>query len=191
MPLKAFSYIRVHTRRLKPLLRSFSFIAFFILCISGIPFVTGVNTQLSLNEGTGTTAADLSGNNHNGTLVNGPVWTAGKYGQAVSLDGSNDYINIADHNDYTLNVAQSYTWSAWIKNTNFNQWGTVWSQTLDASNYFYFYAHTTTDEEAGPVTNGLSVYWYNGTNKLVIHSNNNVLTAGTWKIGRASCRERV
>src|SRR5262249_49364134 len=24
------------------------------------------------------------------------------------------------------------------------------------------------------------VYWYNGANKVVLHSNNNVLTAGTW-----------
>lgn len=29
------------------------------------------------NEGTGTTLTDLTGNGHNGTLVSGPVWTAG------------------------------------------------------------------------------------------------------------------
>jgi hypothetical protein len=30
--------------------------------------------SFSLNEGSGTTAADVSGNNHNGTLVNTPTW---------------------------------------------------------------------------------------------------------------------
>jgi hypothetical protein len=164
----------------KTLLRYFVSGSIFILCVSGLRFAPGVISEFNFNEGTGTTALDISGNTHNGTLVNGPVWTTGKYNQGVSLDGTNDYINIADHADYTLNAAQSYSWSGWVKNTNFNQWGTVWSQTVDNSNYFYFYAHTTTDAEAGPVTNGISVYWYNGANKLVIHSNDNVLTAGAW-----------
>lgn len=141
----------------------------------------GVMTELRLDETSGTTAIDGSGFNHPGTLINGATRTAGKYGQAVSLNGSNQYINIADHNDFTLSPTQSYTWSAWIRNNNFNQWSTVWSQTVSSTSFFYFYAHTSNDNEAGPVTNGISVYWYNsGSNKLVLHSNNNVLTAGTW-----------
>jgi hypothetical protein len=137
---------------------------------------------MNLNEGSGTIAADISGYGHDGTLTNGPTWVAGKYGQAVNLDGVNDYIGIADHADFTLDPAQSYTWSAWVKNNNFNEWGPVWSQTFDANNFFYFYAHTTTDPDGGPVTNGISVYWWNsgGTNKIGAHSNNNVLTAGQW-----------
>ena len=101
------------------------------------------------------------------------IWPGGNFNGA-------DYINVPDHNDFTLNPAQNYTWSAWVKNTNFNEWSPIWSQTIDANNFFYFYAHTSTDAEAGPVTNGVSVYWYNGANKLVLHSNNNVLTAGIW-----------
>lgn len=89
-----------------------------------------------MDETSGTTAIDGSGFNHPGTLVNGATRVAGKYGQAVSLNGSNQYINIADHNDYTLNPSQSYTWSAWVKNNNFNQWSTVWSQTVSSSNFF-------------------------------------------------------
>ena len=152
----------------------------FILCVSGLTFAPNVITELNFNEGSGTTASDLSGNAHNGTLVNGPVWVAGKYGQAVSFDGNNDYVNLGDHADYTLNPAQSYTWSGWVRNNNFNAWSTIWSQSLNTSGYFYFYAHSTTDQEAGPVTNGLSVFWYNGSSRLVLHSNNNVLSTGTW-----------
>ena len=48
---------------------------------------------INLNEGTGTAAADVSGNNHNGTLVNSPTWVAGKYGQAVNFNGTSNYIN--------------------------------------------------------------------------------------------------
>ena len=32
----------------------------------------------NFDEGSGTTAADSSGNNNTGTLTNGPTWTAGK-----------------------------------------------------------------------------------------------------------------
>ncbi|HET6994681.1 MAG TPA: Ig-like domain-containing protein, partial [Chitinophagaceae bacterium] len=142
----------------------------------------GVMTELLFNEGTGTTTADGSGNNHTGTLVNGPVWGAGKYGQGLTFNGTNSYVNIADHADYTLNPAQNYTWSAWVKSNDLREWSTVWSQTVDGNNFFYFYAHTTNDPDGGPVTNGLSVYWWNGggTSKVGIHSNNNVLTVGQW-----------
>jgi hypothetical protein len=155
-------------------------LVFAILCTSGLPFAPGVITQFNFNEGSGSSVADLSGNGHNGTLVNSPAWTTGKYGQALSFNGSSNYVNIPDHNDYTLNPAQSYTWSAWVKNTDFTSWGTVWSQTVDNNNFFYFYAHSTNDAEAGPVTNGVSVYWYNGANRLVVHSNDNVLSASNW-----------
>ena len=152
------------------------------------PIVVNVNNPASLivalplDETTGTAAADISGNNHPGTLTNGPTRSAGKYGNGVNCDGTNDYINIADHADFTLSPTQSYTWSAWVKNNSFKEWSTVWSQTLNSSNFFYFYAHTSTDPDGGPVTNGISVYWWNsgGTSKLGTHSTNNVLTLGQW-----------
>lgn len=50
------------------------------------------------DEASGTTASDASGGNHPGTLVGGPVWTAGKFGNAVSFDGVDDYVNIPDPN---------------------------------------------------------------------------------------------
>ena len=136
---------------------------------------------LNFNEGSGTTAADMSGNNHYGVLTNGPTWGAGKYGQGINTDG-NDYVDIPDHADFTLDPAQSYTWAAWVKNNNFNEWSTIWSQTVNSDNFFYFYAHTTTDPDGGPVTNGVSAYWWTsgGTHKLGVHSSNNVLTAGQW-----------
>ncbi len=137
---------------------------------------------LPLNEGTGTTAGDISGNNHPGTLTNSPTWTTGKYGQGLTFNGTSSYVNIADHADFTLDPTQNYTWSLWLKNTDFHEWSTVLSQTLDGSNFFYFYAHTSTDPDGGPVTNGISVYWWTsgGANKLGIHTTNNVLTAGVW-----------
>jgi hypothetical protein len=142
----------------------------------------GVMAELLFNEGTGSTTADGSGNGHSGTLANSPVWGVGKYGQGLTFNGTNSFVDISDHADFTLDPALSYTWSAWVKNTSFKEWSTVWSQTIDGNNFFYFYAHTTNDPDGGPVTNGISVYWWGngGSNKLGVHSNNNVLIIGQW-----------
>ena len=47
--------------------------------------------------GTGTTWADLSGNGNNGTLTNGPTFSAGNMGSIV-YDGTDDYISIGSQN---------------------------------------------------------------------------------------------
>jgi hypothetical protein len=55
---------------------------------------TGLVGYWNFDEGSGTTAADSSGNGNNGTLTNGPTWTAGKVGSgALSFDGTNNYVN--------------------------------------------------------------------------------------------------
>src|SRR5262249_18136306 len=41
---------------------------------------SGVVAYWKFDEGSGTTVADSSGNGNTGTLVNGPVWTAGRVG---------------------------------------------------------------------------------------------------------------
>ena len=50
----------------------------------------GVTAELLLNEGTGTTTADGSGNSHPGTLVNSPTWGPGKYGQGLTFNARSD-----------------------------------------------------------------------------------------------------
>ena len=65
-----------------------------------------------LDEGTGTIAADRSGNGNNGTLTNGPTWANGKFGKAVQLDGVDDYVSIP-HN-VNLCVTTEVTVSAWV-----------------------------------------------------------------------------
>jgi fibronectin type 3 domain-containing protein len=50
--------------------------------------------RLKLDETTGATASDSSGNNSAATLVNGPVWTTGKLNGGVDLDGTDDYLSL-------------------------------------------------------------------------------------------------
>ena len=73
----------------------------------------GLQAGYAFDEGTGTTSADKSGHALVGTLTNGATWTtAGKYGNAVALDGVNDYVNLG--NPTALQFTGSMTVSAWV-----------------------------------------------------------------------------
>jgi hypothetical protein len=63
-----------------------------------------------MDEKSGTTAYDISGNGNHGTLTNGPTWTEGKYGGAVEFDGVDDYVNT----NLSVNSNQM-TIETWIK----------------------------------------------------------------------------
>jgi fibronectin type 3 domain-containing protein len=54
---------------------------------------TKPRVSLAFDDGTSPTA-DASGNGWNGTLVNGPLWTAGRAGSAVWFDGGNDHVTL-------------------------------------------------------------------------------------------------
>ena len=58
-----------------------------------------------------TTALDRSGSGNNGTLTNGPVPTLGKIGQALSFDGSNDYVDVGTMSGIDVSTV---TYSAWV-----------------------------------------------------------------------------
>jgi hypothetical protein len=82
---------------------------------------TGVDTSLkgywSFNGSTisGTTAYDNSGNGNNGTLTNGPTPTIGKLGQALSFNGSNNYVNIPHNSVLNFAYNQDFSVSLWAK----------------------------------------------------------------------------
>ncbi len=63
------------------------------------------------DETEGRTAADSSGNNHNGTLVGNAKWTQGKIGGAVDLDGKSAFVQIADKSAF--NIAGQITIACW------------------------------------------------------------------------------
>ena len=78
----------------------------------------GYTAGYAFNESSGTTTADTTGHGITGTLVNGATFTtAGKYGNAVALDGVNDYVDLG--NPAALQLTGSMTVSAWINATAF------------------------------------------------------------------------
>ena len=69
-----------------------------------------------LNDASGLTATDSSGNGYDGTLTNmiGDEWTTGILGDALQLDGNEDYIELATFPDLTGN----FTMAVWINATD-------------------------------------------------------------------------
>jgi fibronectin type 3 domain-containing protein len=78
---------------------------------------SGPVAAYGFNEGTGTTSADLSGNGLTATLTSGATWRSGKYGSAVSLNGTSNYVNLG--NPTLLRLTGSMTVSAWINSSAF------------------------------------------------------------------------
>jgi hypothetical protein len=65
-----------------------------------------------LNDASGTSAVDSSGNSHTGTL-SGPTWTTGKIAGGLKFDGTNDYASIP--NDTDFQVTDALTVAGWVK----------------------------------------------------------------------------
>lgn len=75
----------------------------------------------AFEEGSGTSAADSSGNANTGTLINTPTWlgaSGGRYGNGLTFDGITQYISIADSN--SLDLTQGFTISMWAQPTASN-----------------------------------------------------------------------
>ena len=62
-----------------------------------------------------TTAVDSSGSGNNGTLSNGPAWTAGQIAGALSFDGANDYVYVSNNAVYDVDPGEKRTFAAWFK----------------------------------------------------------------------------
>jgi len=69
-------------------------------------------------SGSGTAWNDLSGNNRNGTLTNGPTFSSAN-GGALVFDGTNDYVVTSN---FTPNVTNK-TLSGWVKLSSTTQGG--------------------------------------------------------------------
>jgi chitodextrinase len=68
-----------------------------------------------LDEGSGTTTADASGNAKTGTLTNGVTWTTGHSGNALSFDGGTGYVTVNGGGVLANLRSTGVTVSAWIR----------------------------------------------------------------------------
>ena len=87
---------------------------------------TGLVAAYGFDVGSGTAAPDASGNGNNGTLTNA-TWagaTAGRFGNALSFNGTSAYVSVPD--SASLDLTTGMTVEAWVNPTvAANMWRTV------------------------------------------------------------------
>ncbi len=93
----------------------------------------GPSAHWKLDENTGTTASDSSGNANTG-IIYGPVWTTGKYGSALRFDGLNDYVGIP--NSASMAGYPQATIEAWVYLTSApSARAPIYSETTSSSTF--------------------------------------------------------
>ena len=89
---------------------------------------------LPFNETSGSVASDASGLGRAGALVNGPVWAAGNFANAIDLDGTDDYVAlpagvVAGLNDFTI--------AAWVNPEVNGNWARLFDFGTGTDNYMF------------------------------------------------------
>ncbi len=83
------------------------------------------------------TATDSSGNSNNGIScpsTTGPTTASGKYGNAGSFDGSDDYVSVT--NTTSINLSGNFTISAWVNPTSVGSLNEVISKEGTSAGYY-------------------------------------------------------
>lgn len=131
----------------------------------------GLVAAYGFNEGAGTTAGDLSGNNHTG-ILSGATWsTQGRFGGALQFDGIDDLVTVAD--TAALDLTTGMTLEAWVNPTALGGWRTVVLKETSNDLAYTLYADDGTD----PVPAG---YGATSTGALLRASGTGPLPLNTW-----------
>ena len=111
----------------------------------------GLVAAYNFNEGSGTTVSDSSGHGITG-ILQGATWTSGgRYGNALSFNGSSSYVDLG--NPALLQITGSMTLSAWVKATsNPSDDGEIVAKSDSASGW-----QLKTSADTGPHTFGVRV----------------------------------
>jgi hypothetical protein len=149
-------------------------------CIPGdTTTCTAPSGEWKLDENTGTTAQDTSTNGFSGTLSNGPTYAQGKIGSAVSFDGSNDLIELADQATLDVGVSDNLSISAWVYRSNTTADQQIVSKKLTASVGdvgYTLYQYSTANG------GNTCVYISDGTDQSEACTNDNTTTTlNTWE----------
>lgn len=84
--------------------------------------VSDLSFWLKFDEISGTLATDSSGSNLSSTTVGGPLWSDGWFGNAVDLDGADDYVDLPDG---ILNGLTTASISTWVYLDSKSNWARV------------------------------------------------------------------
>jgi hypothetical protein len=154
-----------------------SLVAVLIAVGLALGFVSGLNAQTlpadlvaayGFNEGSGNTAADATGNSNTGTIF-GATWTpSGRYGNALSFNGSSSRVDIIDSN--SVDLTSGMTLEAWVYPTSLSGWRTVVLKEISGGLSYALYAHDNAPQPAAYINTGGSDLPVAGTASIPINT---------------------
>jgi hypothetical protein len=124
------------------------------------------------NDGSGTTASDASGNGNTGTLT-GATWaSAGKFGKALSFNGTSNWVTVNDVS--ALHLTTTMTLEAWVNPTalsggSTNGWRSVILKQTATGLTYALYANGDTNRPNGYVHTNIDI-GVNGTVQLPLNT---------------------
>jgi endoglucanase len=119
-----------------------------------------MKAYLKFDETSGTSASDSTGNGWTGTLVNGPLWSTGKYGNAVDLDGTNDYVSLPTG---VVNGLADFTIATWVYLDAVSTWSRVFDFGTGTTKYMFLTPKGGSSVVRFAITTGSGEQQINGT----------------------------
>jgi hypothetical protein len=135
---------------------------------------TGLVAAYGFDENTGTAVADASGNANNGTAANA-TWAAGKFGSALSFNGTSSRVIVPDSN--TLDLTRASTLEAWVLPAALSGWATVALKERAGGMIYSLYANNGGNVPVGQIWTGAEQD-APGTAKLTLNTWTHL--AATW-----------
>src|SRR5205085_10266571 len=123
----------------------------FTLAPSGSSATPGLVAAYAFNEGSGASVADASGNGNIATTANTSWAATGKYGKALSFNGSNARVTVPD--SASLHRTSAMTLEAWVNPSAVTN---AWRDVIQKGNDNYYLEATSThgSRPAGRATIG-------------------------------------
>jgi hypothetical protein len=116
---------------------------------------SGLVAAYGFEEGTGSAAGDASGLGHVGT-ISGATWvTAGKYGRALSFNGTSSLVTVND--TAALHLSTAMTLEAWVRPSASASWRSVLLKERSSGLAYGLYASNTSSRPAGFIRVGADV----------------------------------
>ncbi|GAA2979684.1 signal peptidase I [Actinokineospora diospyrosa] len=99
----------------------------------------GPYTYWRFDDASGIAASDSSGGANSGTLINGPTWSTGLTGSAVTFDGVNDRVVSTGP---SANTDTSFSVSVWVRTSTASSTAVALSQAGNTHNAWYIYTQS-------------------------------------------------
>jgi hypothetical protein len=108
--------------------------------VNNVAVPAGLVLSFGFNEGSGSTVTDSSGTGNNGTTSSTTWNSTGKFGKALSFNGTSSWVTVNDSN--SLDLTNGMTLEAWVKPSSLADWSTVIMKQQTGGLVYSLYAAT-------------------------------------------------